>query len=172
MASRAFSLLRPVPYVLTDWLTARVMKFLSSNMRKLKKELSKDLQEKITQEFLEFLLESMGMAFYLSKGYRKNIKDFEGRYIFEFEGGKNDEKNIVTSAVFRKNRMEVSEDDMEDWDVRVRFKSADALDRFLFSRDQDIVDSMLKNEVQVEGNLNYIYRFGFFARDLAHRFGM
>ena len=171
MASRAFTLLRPVPYVLTDWLTARVTKLLSSNMRKLKKELSKDLQDEVTQEFLEFLLESMGMAFYLSKGYRKNIEDFEGRYIFEFEGS-NGKKRKITSAVFGKDRMEVSEDDMEDWDVRVRFKSADALDRFLFSRDQDIVDSMLKNEVQVEGNLNYIYRFGFFARDLAHRFGM
>lgn len=171
MASRAFSLLRPVPYVLTDWLTARATKLLSSSMRKLKKELSKDMQEEVTQEFLEFLLESMGVAFYLSKGYRKNIRDFEGRYIFEFESS-NSNKKKITSAVFGKNRMEVSENNMEDWDVRVRFKSADALDRFLFSRDQDIVDSMLKNEVQVEGNLNYIYRFGFFARDLAHRFGM
>jgi hypothetical protein len=30
----------------------------------------------------------------------------------------------------------------------------------------------LANEVAVDGNLNYIYKFGFMARDLVHRLGV
>jgi hypothetical protein len=42
---------------------------------------------------------------------------------------------------------------------------------FIFSRDQDILNSILANQVEVDGNLNYIYKFGFMARDLAKRVG-
>jgi hypothetical protein len=34
------------------------------------------------------------------------------------------------------------------------------------------MDSLLANEVEVEGNLNYIYKFGFMAKELLQRLGM
>ena len=68
--------------------------------------------------------------------------------------------------------MVVHEEALNQWDVKVTFKNAQALRDFLFSGDQDIVDSLLKNEVEVDGNLNYIYKFGFMARDLEHRLGI
>jgi hypothetical protein len=55
--------------------------------------------------------------------------------------------------------------------VRVRFTDGAALRRFLFAEDQDILDSLLANEVELTGNLNYIYKFGFMARDLQRRLG-
>ena len=66
--------------------------------------------------------------------------------------------------------MEADEGSIEKWDVRVTFRSGGALREFLFSKDQDIVNSMLKNEVEVTGNLNYISRFGFLVKDLGRRF--
>ena len=42
----------------------------------------------------------------------------------------------------------------------------------MFSRDQDILNSLLANDVEVDGNLNYVYKFGFMARDLGHRLGV
>ena len=46
------------------------------------------------------------------------------------------------------------------------------MNAFLFSRDQDILDSLLANDVELDGNLNYIYKFGFMARDLGRRLGV
>ena len=56
--------------------------------------------------------------------------------------------------------------------VTVTFKDSAAMRRFLFSKDQDILASLLANEVEVDGNLNYIYKLGFMARDLTRRLGI
>ena len=101
------------------------------------------------------------------KGYRKNIEGFEGRYLFRTAG-----ELVVSSAVFQGGEMFVKQGSITDWDVRVTFKNVTALREFLFSRDQDILNSLLANEVEIDGNLNYIYKFGFMARDLAHRLGV
>ena len=67
--------------------------------------------------------------------------------------------------------MDVRED-IDDWNVRVTFKNPAALRDFLFSQNQDILDSILANTVEVDGNLNYIYKFGFMARDIRKRIGL
>ena len=74
-------------------------------------------------------------------------------------------------VVFQGDRMKIYDRVQDSWNVRVTFKDAAALRNFLFSRNQDIVDSILANAVTVDGNLNYIYKFGFMARDLLHRLG-
>ncbi len=163
MASRLRGLLRPVPYILSDRLTFRIGRILSGRLRKLKKE----LYGRVTDDFLEFLLGGMDLAFYLSKGYRKNIRNFQGRYLFNTA-----DNLVVTSAIFKDGDMEVREEGIDDWNVKITFKDAKALNDFIFSRDQDILDSMLANDVEVEGNLNYLNKFGFMARDLSHRFGV
>jgi hypothetical protein len=56
--------------------------------------------------------------------------------------------------------------------VAVTFKDPAALRRFLFSRDQDVLARILANEIAVDGNLNYVYKFGFMVRDLVHRLGV
>lgn len=131
------------------------------------KRLSKELLGEVTDEFLELLLRGMDLAFVLSKGYRKNIEGFEGRYLFRTA-----DNSVVTSAVFKDGNMDVKEDSIDNWNARVTFKDAKALWAFIFSQNQDILDSILKNEVEVDGNLNYIYKFGFMARDLGRRLGV
>jgi len=56
--------------------------------------------------------------------------------------------------------------------IRVTFKDWTALRDFLFFGDQDILDSLLENKVEVDGNPNYIFKFGFMARDLGRRLGV
>jgi hypothetical protein len=68
--------------------------------------------------------------------------------------------------------MKVHKKDVDKWNVRITFKDAPALHAFLFSKNQDILDSLLRNEVEVDGNLNYIHKFGFMARDLIRRLGV
>jgi hypothetical protein len=121
-----------------------------------------------TDKFLEILLKCMDFAFCLSKSYRNDhLKDFNKKYLFISADNK-----VAAAAIFANNDMKVTEDAIEDWDTKVTFKSARALRKFLFSQDQDILDSILANEVQINGNLNLIFKFGFMVRDLQHRFGM
>lgn len=120
-----------------------------------------------TDEFLELLLRGMDSAFWLFRGYRQNIKNFSGRYVFNTRSNR-----VAASAVFKDGDMIVHEEALDQWDVKVTFENAQALRNFLFSSDQDIVDSLLRNQVEVDGNLNYIYKFGFMARDLRHRLGI
>ena len=153
-------LVKAIPIVLTDATGGLVNKLRA---RRLKRE----IEGQATDLFLELLLTGMDWAFCLVKGYRKNIEGFEGRYLFRTAG-----ELVVSSAVFQGGEMFVKQGSITDWDVRVTFKNVTALREFLFSRDQDILNSLLANEVEIDGNLNYIYKFGFMARDLAHRLGV
>jgi len=109
----------------------------------------------------------MDLAFCLCESYRENIKDFKGCYVFRTA-----DNLVAASATFKDGDMEVHEEEMDDWDVRVTFKDAAALRAFILSRDQDILDSLLANDVETDGNLNYVYKFGFMVRDFAHRLGV
>ena len=160
MASRLKrTILRPVPYLFSDRTGLFITRLWSKSLRE-------ELYGKVTDKFLKLLLQGMDLAFCLSKGYRKNIKNFKGRYLFRTA-----DNTVAASATFRDGDMEVHEEVIDDWDSRVTFKDEAALMAFIFSRDQDILDSILKNDVEVDGNLNYIYKFGFMARDLSRRIG-
>jgi hypothetical protein len=141
------------------------------------KRLENELLGEVTDEFLELLLRVMRLAFSIDKaldlslspfeGYRKNIEGFKGRYLF-----RTSDNLVASSAIFANGDMKVEDDPIDDWDVRITFEDAASLRSFIFSKDQDILNSILANEVEVDGNLNYIYKFGFMARDLGRRLGV
>ncbi|VAV83692.1 hypothetical protein MNBD_DELTA01-966 [hydrothermal vent metagenome] len=145
-------------------------------------DLSKEISGELTDGFLHVLLESMSFCFDAPligdvfkdiKEFRRNIDGFEGRYLFVSEDGA-----ICEAATFKKNKMKVKKDiDLEDrkinnWDIIVRFKNARALRNYLFSEDQDILNLILTNDVEVEGNLNYLFKFGFISKDLLRKTGL
>jgi len=136
------------------------------NLELLSKNLKEELFGNVTDKFLELLLMGMDFLFSIDSNYRKNIEGFRGRYLFRTADGA-----VASSAIFEDGNMKVKDDGIDDWDARVTFKNHRSLRDFLFSRNQDILDSMLRNEVEVDGNFNYIYKFGFMARDLAKRVG-
>ncbi|MHC1725880.1 MAG: hypothetical protein AB9866_07725 [Syntrophobacteraceae bacterium] len=130
-------------------------------------QLKAELSGEVTEKFLQALLQGMEWCFILSSSYRRNIENFTATYVF----GTAD--NRVCQAVkFVGGKMKVSPTAPLKWNVRVVFKDVPALQRFLFSRDQDILSSVLANEVEVAGNLNYIYKFGFMARELGKKLGV
>ena len=114
--------------------------------------------------FMELLLKGLSWAFYLCRPFRRNIRGFDARYGFATADGK-----VQTTAVFQRGTMTVLANVVDPCTVKVMFSDVKALRGFLFSGNQDILNSLLTNDVSVSGNLNYIYRFGFMVRDLAHR---
>ncbi|MEW6369254.1 MAG: hypothetical protein AB1714_31930 [Acidobacteriota bacterium] len=131
------------------------------------KPLSKELCGAATDAFLDLLLLGMDLFFRLSKSFRRNLDGFRGRYLFRTA-----DDQVRSGVAFHDQRMELHPEGISDWDVRVSFKNVPALKSFLFSQDQDILNSLLRNEVEIDGNLSYVYKFAFMARDLKRRVGL
>jgi hypothetical protein len=135
--------------------------------RVFSKPLSEQITAAVTGRFVELLLRGMDLAFCLCRGYHRNIEHFQGTYVFRTA-----QDEIVHTAVFTRGNMEVHNGSVDDWDVRVTFRNPEALRAFLLSPNRDIVNAVLENDVEAEGNLNYLYKFGFMAMDLARRLGL
>jgi hypothetical protein len=91
--------------------------------RKLKRE----LLGTATDKFIELLLMSMDLSFYLFKDddYQNHLKDsegrdFKGRYFFR---SVDEEETIAASAIFENANMRVGFEAIDDWDVMVTFKN-------------------------------------------------
>jgi len=118
-----------------------------------------------TEDILDVLLYAMEVCFYLDPSYRNdNLQNFSGVYVFTAA-----ERPIRGTARFANGRMYASPEAEKEFTVRVRFKNAEALRRFLFKGSPDVIDALLDDEVELDGNLNYLYKFGFMVTDLQRR---
>jgi hypothetical protein len=115
----------------------------------------------ITEKFLELLLNAMKIAFDFNRDYRKNIEGFKGRYLF-----KSRDNSITVSAVFGDNRLRVDDKDIHDTDVTVTFRDSKALRDYILSPKPDILGSILRQDVVIDGNFNYLYKFAYMAKHL------
>ena len=125
------------------------------------KKFIKCLESEFAEEFLEAVLGFMKILFLMDHDFRKNILNFNGRYQFKSRDG-----SITVAAIFRDNGMEVSEEEITDPDITVIFKDSKALMNYLLAPKPDVLGSMLRQEVTLHGNLNYLYKFAFMAKRL------
>lgn len=121
----------------------------------------------VTDKIAEILLFGMELAFIFSKEYRRNLKDFSARYVLATADGR-----VAASAVFEPGKMRVKTTAVPSPTVTVTFKSPAAFRRFLSSKEHDILESLLADEVAVDGNVSYVYKLGFMARALLLRLGI
>ena len=126
------------------------------------------IRSEATDDLLETLLWAMDVCFCLDTGYREtNLRDFRGSLVFMTSSG-----DVGATARFEDGAMHVQSRPSSGFDVRVRFRDAAALRRFLFADSPDVLDSLLVNDVELDGNLNYVYKFGFMVKDLERRLGL
>ena len=116
--------------------------------------------------FLGVLLELMALAVLLDPAFRRNVHGFNARYLFKTKDGK-----VAATAIFGHGLMEVvpRETPGQLPDITVEFRDAKALVGFLLARDPDIIGAMMRQDVTMEGNLNYLYKFAYMARHLQSR---
>lgn len=119
---------------------------------------------KVTNDFLDLLMMAMDLAFSVMKDYRKNIENFEGCYEFETRKG-----DFKSGAIFRDGRMKVQPDGIPFPDAKVRFEDFESLWKYIFSKDQNLLDLMLENKIEPEGNMNLLFKFCFMVKDLKQR---
>lgn len=142
-------------------------RFAVSIIRLWFKIVGKQTGAKLTDKFLELLLRILDLFLDLCEDFKKNIHNFRGRYLFQTQS-----EIVVASAVFENGEMEVMEDEIEDWDVRITFKDAATLRRFIFAEKPDVLDYLLDNAIDIDGNMNYLYKFLFIVQDLNYRLGV
>jgi hypothetical protein len=135
--------------------------------RRKAQALKDELEGTLTDKFVELLLVAMDLAFILFASYRRNLRDFRATYVLRTV-----DQRVAASALFGGGRMTVRSLAVAAPNVTITFKDPAALLQFLFAKDHDILASILANEVEVDGNLNYVYKFGFMVRDLAFRLGL
>jgi uncharacterized protein (DUF362 family) len=107
------------------------------------------------------LLQLMNLAFTSDASLRKNLANFDGRYLFKIE-----EEDYTLAAHFSEKGIVVDRSELEQTDVRISFRNAKVLGDFLLSPNPDILDAVLKQDVAIDGNLNYLLKFAFMAKKL------
>lgn len=117
------------------------------------------LTSEMAEEFLQLLLGLMSVAFTLDRNFKRHITGFSGRYMFMSSDGV-----INLAAIFADNRLEVREKVIRNPDITITFKNGKALMGFLLAPKPDILGSILNQEVRLNGNLNYLYKFAFMAK--------
>ena len=122
---------------------------------------------KVTDDFLDLLMMGMDLAFSVMKDYRKNIENFEGCYHFETR-----EHNVKSGAIFKDGRMKVVPEGILFPDAKVRFEDFKSLWKYIFSKDQELLDLILENKIELEGNMNLLFKFCFMVKDLKQRLGL
>jgi len=119
------------------------------------------LQSATAENFLGLLLKLMSLVFKLDKDYRKNIVGFGGRYQF-----RSVDNSVTVAAVFNGKDLKVKQRLIPDADVSVIFKDGRSIMNYLLATDRDILRLMLNNEVVLQGNVNYMLKFGYLANHL------
>lgn len=130
-------------------------------------KLREEICGKTTDMFMELLLGGMKTAVDLFEDYRRNIAGFQARYVF-----RTIDEQVSATAIFNDGEMRVLSEATDDWDVRITFATTEGFKRYLLSGGMDTLTPLLTGEVESEGNNNYIYKYGYMARDLARRMGV
>jgi hypothetical protein len=125
------------------------------------KKFAESVKSEFAEEFLESLLGFMKLLFLVDHDFKRNIRDFNARYLFKSRDG-----SITVAAIFRDDEMDVQEEEIADPNITVIFKDSKALMNYLLSPKPDVLGSMLRQEVTLDGNLNYLYKFAFMAKRL------
>ena len=136
--------------------------FREFRANRLMEKWKKCIEAGMAKEILLFLLNLMSFAYLLDlKGFRANIEGFRGKYVFRIAEG-----DLTVSAVFDNGRMKVREKPIDNPNITVNFKNGKTLTDYIFSPKQNILGSILKQDVTIDGNLNYLYKFAYMATRL------
>lgn len=131
------------------------------------RDLQSQLNNALTDGFLEALLRGMQAAFALCSSYRRNIEDFNAVFVFRTV-----DERVGATAVFHHGRLDVESQPRAIFDTRISFRDANGLRNSLLAGDSNILETMLSDPVDAEGNLSNLYRFGYLAKELTLQLGV
>lgn len=140
-------------------------------LEKLKDEFISHMNSGRMEVLLEIALRIMSLLFFLNSQYRKNIEGFKGKIAFKL-----DDCDLGVTAVFCRRlfmpAMVVKNRALKDVNVTIDFCNGKEMASFITQSNPDIISGMLDNKLNFTGNLNYILRFVFLAKDINEVLGL
>jgi hypothetical protein len=125
------------------------------------KKFADSIESEFAEDFLQLLLGVMRVVIFVDSEFAKNINGFRGRYQFRSHDGQ-----ITVAAIFADGDLEIHEKEIGYPDLTMNFKDGKALMGLLITPKPDILGSLLRQEVTLKGNLNYMYKLAFMAKHL------
>ncbi len=128
------------------------------------------LEAETAETIMETLLLLMKTRFlidpiFIGSDYLHNLDNFDVRYQFRSKSG-----DISVLVEFYQGQMNWKESLSQDVIATLEFKDGQALVNYLINyvilQNRDFLQSILNNEIQVSGNLNYLYKFLFMANHM------
>ena len=119
------------------------------------------LEDEAAEAFLQGLFFLLKVKFALDPAFRRNIENFQAVYQFK---SKDDGFGVLLE--FANGDLSFRQGLSDDATITIIFKDGGSLIRYLISQKKDVFQALLHNEIQVSGNLNYIYKLGFLANHL------
>lgn len=107
---------------------------------------------------LDVLLKLMRLMFLIDHDYRRNIENFQATYVFTDYNG-----DFYTAVDFNNGEMKIGNKKVSKPTFKLIFRDNNALISVLFRGATDILNAMLNQEVDFEGNINYMSKFGYMA---------
>jgi len=135
--------------------------FRNWRARLIGKKFIESIESGLAEGFLDLLLKFMRLVFFVDTDFRRNIRNFDGRYLFRSR-----DNQITVAAIIRNDKLNVKKDMITDTNVTVTFRNAKALMNYLLSPKPDILGSILRQDVTIDGNLIYLYKFAYMAKHL------
>lgn len=129
--------------------------------RAMEKKLLNCIGGHAIENVMDALLKLMGLVLRLDKNYRRNIEGFNATYVFTDKAG-----DFYSAAIFKDNRLTVTGKKVENPTFTLIFKDNGSLIKLLFSGAPDILNAMLNQEVDFDGNINYMSKFAYMALHL------
>lgn len=134
---------------------------LADARKVLEERLLNTIAGRVTENVMDLVLGMMSILFLLDREYRKNILNFEATYVFTDQKG-----SFYTAAVFHNGSLKVGNRKVNDPTFTLRFRDNEALIKMFFSGAPDILNATLNQEVDFQGNINYINKFAYMALHL------
>jgi len=122
------------------------------------KEFLQRLEEGVTDDILKVLLELMSLVFLIDRDFRRNIEGFKATYVFKDYAGL-----AYTLVRFKNNKMYVKRQKEDNPTFTLRYKDGHSLFKLLLSDSPNVLKAMLDQEVDFQGNINYINKFAYMA---------
>jgi hypothetical protein len=134
--------------------------------------LTDEQRRKLADEVIQLLLYAMSVITLLKPGFQEaNLpREFKAKLVFKT---RRTEDSVECSAVFEDGIMRERKGSVANPDAVIVFKDGLSLFNYVFfSRDHDVVNLLLENRVEIDGNLSLVYKFMYMVRSLIRPLGL
>lgn len=139
-------------------LTGHTAKYIKSH---LEAQLQSCMKGKNIEKGFLLVLELLSLSFLLNKNFRKNIANFTADYVFTDKA-----QDFYVRASFKNEKMHVTRKKLDNPTFALIFKDTASFFKLITSKEPDLLNAMLNQDIEFTGNINYINKFAYMGQHL------